>query len=121
MPLSWPLSLAFGAIGGLLLELTMLLALINDWQAKRRIAVDARKRRPQFARAVDPLPHLASGAVRMVVGAGAAAAFHGQVTGVSAAIAVGLAGPALVQRLVDLRATQVMGLQPDDELVAETR
>jgi hypothetical protein len=97
---SWQIAIVLGAVGGLLVEVINFFGRAIGWQAARRKALEAGKRRlPSLARHID-LP--ADGLValtRLAIGASAALVLNAQIVGPAAAIAVGAAGPAILAQL----------------------
>ncbi|WP_433665839.1 hypothetical protein ACQP06_18775 [Nocardia sp. CA-136227] len=95
--MNWQVTILAGAGGGLVVEAVAFLANLNEYRLARRQVRAASRRRamPPWSRYFDPLPDALAAATRLLLGAGAGAAFHGQVTTVVAAVAVGAAAPAL--------------------------
>jgi len=95
-----PAAVAFGAVGGLIVEVIGLWKQLVTWQ---KACHSARSRGTQL---LPPLSHYVTpgcdtlvAVTRIALGALAGLVFHSQVTGMAAAIAVGASAPALLQQL----------------------
>jgi len=106
-----PAAVAFGAVGGLIVEVIGLWRQLAIWQKACHNA------RSSGAQLLPPLTHYVTpgcdtlvAATRMALGALAGLVFHSQITGMAAAVAVGASAPALLQQL---GATGIGGLLQD--------
>lgn len=97
-------AMGYGAVGGCMIGFVALFADVTDWQAACR----ERKRedQPPLRDYVLPGPDGIVLVLRALLGAAAGCAFHSQVTGVAAAIAVGAAAPGLFRQLGTVRGVQ---------------
>lgn len=120
----WPMTAAlFGALGGLLVSLIDFGTDLADWRTARKRTLaharnNARHRRarlPRFRMYSDPVADAWAAVWRLLLGAGGAAVFSGQITGIVAAIAVGASAPALLRQLGNARTIQDALIQPADE------
>lgn len=98
--MNWPDATLLGALGGAVVQLIAVWSSLTDWQTNRRdfMAV-GRKPLPSLTRYVDLPAETLVALTRVSLGAVAGLMFHSQVTGVTAAIAVGASGPALLARI----------------------
>jgi hypothetical protein len=103
--MDWSTAMACGAAGGLVVELVVVFGSLTDWQAARRRVRRVRRQRrmPSLTDYLDPLADSLVAVTRVLLGAVAGVAFHTQVTGAAAAIAVGAAAPALLGQLATVR------------------
>lgn len=100
--MAWWQFAGLGAVGGALVEVLTIFKWITRWQASRRNKDGTIKRnRPSMQRYVDVPVHMCLFALRLPLGAGAAALFGmtGQVVGAYASIAFGFAAPAVLAQL----------------------
>ncbi|MFE6155561.1 hypothetical protein [Streptomyces sp. NPDC057889] len=103
----WIHGAAYGAVGGALIEALVFNGRVLAWQAARRRARDARRRRlPRLRAYVDPPADLAAAVSRLLLGALAGWLLHSQITGLYAAVAAGASAPALLRQLGSLRTVQ---------------
>lgn len=101
--MDWLVALAYGAVGGSLVELLVTFGRLTDWQSDRRRARQAgRRRMPSVTKYFDPLADTLVAISRIVLGAGAGWVFHTQVTGAAAAIAVGACAPAFLRQVASV-------------------
>lgn len=102
--MNWLTTVLAGAAGGLVVELVALLTNLNEYRQARKKARASRKAvLPHWNRYIDPKPDSAVAATRLVLGAIAGAFFHGQVTTMLAAVAVGAAAPTLLGQIGSAR------------------
>lgn len=97
--MNWPVALAFGAVGGAIVEVVTLWANLAAWQQHRRRARRNGQLMPRWTMYFDPGPDVLVAATRLSLGAVAGLLFHAQVTGQMAMIAVGASAPALLRQL----------------------
>lgn len=95
----WTLSVACGALGGVVVEALILFKHLSSWQAARHQALQKGKELPHLRVFVDPPADIAAGLTRIALGALAGWLFHWEVTGVYAAVAVGAAAPGILTQL----------------------
>lgn len=88
-----------GAVGGGVAEAVSLWGNLTAWQQARHLARRRQRTPPAITRYIDPLADTLVALTRVAMGAGAGWLFHSQVTGVTAAIAVGAAAPALLAQV----------------------
>ncbi|MFE5815586.1 hypothetical protein [Streptomyces sp. NPDC056479] len=103
------MSIAYGALGGLVVEIMVLYGRIAAWQEARHRALSRSRRRdrlPRLAKYVDPPSDALAALTRVSLGAGAGWIFSPQLTGGLAAVAVGATAPALLGQLGNLRPLQ---------------
>jgi hypothetical protein len=87
----------YGAAGGCVIEAVFLFKHISAWQsARRKILVTGERKLPAITSFIDPPADAATAVTRALLGAFAGWAFHTEVTGLAAAIAVGSSAPALL-------------------------
>src|ERR1700759_5358064 len=93
--------MGYGAIGGVIVEAVVSSNRLLAWNAARHQALERRPATParEMSAYVDPLPDVAAGLTRILLGAVAGLLFHSQVTGAYAAIAVGCSAPAVLRLL----------------------
>ena len=101
--MNWPTVILLGACGGLIVQAVTFSANVNAWQAARREALGKRLQgkhssMPKLTFFVDPAADVLVLLTRLGLGAGAGALFHAQVTGATAAVAVGATAPALLRQ-----------------------
>lgn len=103
--MGWQLAVAYGAVGGGLVEIVVVFGCLVDWQEARRRVRRARRRRrtPALTEYMDPVADSLVAATRIFLGGLAGWVFHSQVTGAAAAVAVGAAAPALLRQLATAR------------------
>ncbi|MGW4805339.1 hypothetical protein [Kitasatospora sp. NPDC004272] len=114
--MDWIHGVAYGAVGGALIEALVFNERVLAWQAARRRARDAKRRKlPQLRDFVDPSADLAAAVSRLLLGALAGWLLHSQITGLYAAVAAGASAPALLRQLGAMRSAQevVRGGSPD--------
>lgn len=100
--MEWTMSIAYGALGGLVVEILVFYRRIATWQAARHHALARNKRRkqlPRFGKYVDPPSDALAALTRLSLGAGAGWIFSPQLTGALATVAVGASAPALLRQL----------------------
>jgi hypothetical protein len=88
-----------GAVGGGIAEAVNLWGNLIAWQQARHAARQRQRTLPAITKYIDPLADTLVALTRVAMGVGAGLLFHGQVTGVTAAIAVGAAAPALLAQI----------------------
>ncbi|MCD9872313.1 hypothetical protein [Streptomyces guryensis] len=105
--MEWTVCAVYGALGGLVVEAVAFYGRIAAWQRARHQALARnRKRLPGFGKYVDAPSDIAVALTRLGLGAGAGIAFHSQLTGPLAALAVGASAPALIAQLGGARTVQ---------------
>jgi hypothetical protein len=94
-----------GASGGALVQVVEFCAKLTAWQRARHDALASRGRcePPPLSDIVDPLADTLVLLTRLVLGAAAGLLFHAQVSGATAAVAIGAAAPALLRQFGELR------------------
>ncbi|MET9290699.1 hypothetical protein [Streptomyces sp. NPDC003077] len=98
--MDWSAAVAYGAMGGAIVEAVVFYGRISTWQAVRhRVLARGRGRLPSLRRYIDLPSDLLAAVTRLLLGAGAGWLFHSQITGVYAAVAVGASAPALLRQL----------------------
>lgn len=98
--MDWPTAVAYGAMGGAIVEAVVFYGRISTWQAMRhRVLAKGKGRLPPLRRYIDLPSDLLAAVTRLLLGAGAGWLFHSQITGVYAAVAVGASAPALLRQL----------------------
>jgi hypothetical protein len=95
-----------GAVGGGIAEAVNLWGNLIAWQQARHSALRRQRTPPPVTRYIDPLADTLVALTRVAMGVGAGLLFHSQVTGVTAAIAVGAAAPALLAQVGAGRASR---------------
>lgn len=103
--MDWLLAMAYGAIGGAVVEAVVSSDRVLAWNAARHQALGHQPADPVPALTayVDPLSDVAAGLTRILLGAVAGLLFHSQVTGAYAAIAVGCSAPTVLRQLGSAR------------------
>jgi pantothenate kinase type III len=96
--MDWRLAMAWGAVGGVIVEAITLSRDILDWQAMRRDAVAAGKPASSVGFTPDLLGHLAAGFVRALLGSIAGGLGHWQISGPEVAAGIGAGAPELLFR-----------------------
>ena len=92
-----PEAVMLGAVGGVIVQLIVLWGSMTVWQkARHDFLMDGMRPLPSLTSYVDPLADTLVALTRLCMGALAGLLFHDQITGVTAAIAVGAAGQALL-------------------------
>ncbi|MEU2036693.1 hypothetical protein [Nocardia amamiensis] len=112
--MDWRLAVMFGAAGGAIVEIISLWGNLATWQQARKVARQRRRRLPSWKLYFDPWPDALVALTRLFLGALAGLVFHGQVTGETAAIAVGAAAPALLRQLGTMRNVRDIVQQESD-------
>ncbi|WP_327714255.1 hypothetical protein OG381_01625 [Streptomyces sp. NBC_00490] len=105
------MSIAYGATGGLVVEIVVFYGRIAAWQTARHRALAKGKRGeqlPRFDKYVDPPSDVLAALTRLSLGAGAGWIFAPQLTGALAAVAVGASAPALLRQLGSARTLQAL-------------
>jgi hypothetical protein len=93
-------AVGFGAVGGLIVELMSMWGYLTVWQAARRDYLEKDKYPlPKLTQYLDPPADGLVALTRLLMGAGAGALLHVQVSGPIAAIAVGATAPALFKQI----------------------
>lgn len=112
--MDWRITVLAGAAGGLVVEAVAFLTSLNEFrQARKRARASGKKKLPHWNRYFDPGPDSAAAATRLMLGAAAGVLFHGQVTTVLAAVAVGAAAPALFGQIGASRSVQELTEQTE--------
>jgi hypothetical protein len=105
----------YGALGGLLVEGVIFSGNVIGWQdASHRAARSGDNERPPMSGYIQPIPDLLAALTRALLGAVLGFAFHGQVTGALAAVAIGVSGPAVVAQLGATALSSRIGGPPRD-------
>ncbi|WP_406126912.1 hypothetical protein [Streptomyces sp. NBC_00989] len=105
--MEWTLCATYGALGGLVVEAVAFHRRIAVWQeARHQARAKSRKKLPGLGKFIDAPADITVAITRLALGAGGGAAFHSQVTGALAALAVGASAPALISQLGDARNIQ---------------
>jgi hypothetical protein len=95
--MSLPDAVMLGGVGGAIVQLTALWGSVTVWQkARHDLLMDGIRPLPSLTSYIDPLADTLVALTRLCMGALAGLMFHDQITGVTAAIAVGASGPALL-------------------------
>ncbi|MEU6142463.1 hypothetical protein ABZ848_19080 [Streptomyces sp. NPDC047081] len=105
------MSIAYGALGGLVVEFLVFYGRIAAWQTARHRALEGRKppdELPRLDKFVDPLSDLLAALTRLSLGAGAGCIFHPQLSGALATVAVGASAPTLLKQLGNARTLQAL-------------
>lgn len=98
--MEWLTAVGLGACGGAVVQLVSFYAKLQAWQAARGKARAARRHTlPLLTSYIDLLAEILVLVTRLGLGALAGLIFHTQIDGVTAAIAVGAAAPALLSQL----------------------
>jgi hypothetical protein len=94
-----------GACGGALVQVLDLCSKLADWQRERHEARASKgiHAASPLSEVLDPLSDTLVLLTRIILGAAAALLFHAQVSGSTAAVAIGAAAPALLRQLGELR------------------
>jgi hypothetical protein len=105
--MDWRLAIAFGAAGGLIVEVINLWGNLISWQSARHTArAKSEHPLPSIKKYIDMPADTLVALTRVALGAGAGWLFHGQVTGTTAAIAVGASAPAVLAQLATVRSVR---------------
>ena len=99
-------AMGYGAAGGCVIGFVALFADVTDWQSACRESRSKGEEQPGLLMYVLPGPDGIVLVLRAVLGAVAGLAFHPQVTGAAAAIAVGASAPGLFRQLGSVRSVQ---------------
>jgi len=123
--MEWSMSITYGALGGLVVEIVVFYGRIATWQAARHRALSRNRRRdklPRFDKYIDPPSDALAALTRVSLGAGAGWLFSGQLTGALATVAVGASAPALLRQFGSARTLQaaIAGTQPEPAAPAAT-
>ena len=105
-------AIAYGAVGGFLVEIIMSSNRVLAWNLARHAALSQGSNRPSLLEYVDPWSDLAAGLTRVLLGAAAGWLFHAQVTGAYAAVVVGISAPAVFRQLGTVTPLSVVGRDP---------
>ena len=97
--LSWSAAVAYGAVGGLVVEAVFTWRRLQAWQQARHTAMAAQGPLPAITKFIDPGADVSVAFTRAVLGCLAGWALHSQVTGMVAALTVGASAPALLANL----------------------
>jgi len=121
--MEWSMSITYGALGGLVVEIVVFYGRIATWQAARHRALSRNRRRdklPRFDKYIDPPSDALAALTRVSLGAGAGWLFSGQLTGALATVAVGASAPALLRQFGSARTLQaaIAGTQPEPAATA---
>jgi len=122
--MEWTRSIAYGALGGFVVEIVVFYGRIAAWQTARHRALAKNRRRdhlPRLDKYVDPASDALAAFTRLSLGAGAGWIFAPQLTGALATVAVGASAPALLRQLGSARTLQaVLGGSPPGPAGGET-
>jgi hypothetical protein len=99
-------AVALGIAGGGIAEVVHRWMDLTAWQKARHTARRRGQALPALAKYFDPLADCLVALTRLAMGAGAGWLFHTEVSGISAAIAVGVAAPALLAQVGSGRDTR---------------
>jgi hypothetical protein len=92
-----PEAVMLGVAGGAIVQLIALWGSMTTWQkARHDLLMDSMRPLPALTSYIDPLADTLVALTRLCMGALAGLMFHDQITGITAAIAVGASGPALL-------------------------
>ena len=92
-----PDAVMLGGVGGAIVQLMALWGSVTVWQkARHDLLMDGIRPLPSLTSYIDPLADTLVALTRLCMGALAGLMFYDQITGVTAAIAVGASGPALL-------------------------
>lgn len=95
-----PDAVMLGVAGGAIVQLIALWGSMTTWQKDRHdLLMDGIRPLPSLTSYIDPLADTLVALTRLCMGALAGLMFHDQITGITAAIAVGASGPALLAQL----------------------
>lgn len=97
--LSWYAAAGYGALGGLIVEALVAWGRLRAWQTARHEALVAHKTGPDLGQYIDLGPDLLVAVTRAVLGFAAGLLLHGELTGIYAAVAAGMAAPGLLTQL----------------------
>jgi hypothetical protein len=100
------IAIALGAAGGAIAEAVDRWADLADWQRARHAARLSQEVPPALTRYIDPLADGLVALTRLAMGAAVGWLFHSEISGVSAAIAVGATAPALLAQVGAARGTR---------------
>ena len=100
------IAIALGAAGGAIAEAVDRWADLADWQRARHAARQNQEALPTLTKYIDPVADGLVALTRLIMGAVVGWLFHSEVSGVSAAIAVGAAAPALLAQVGAARGTR---------------
>jgi hypothetical protein len=109
--MEWSMSITYGALGGLVVEIVVFYGRIAAWQTARHRALARNKRRkqlPRLGKYVDPASDTLAALTRVSLGAGAGWLFAPQLTGALATVAVGASAPALLRQFGSARSLQAV-------------
>jgi hypothetical protein len=109
--MEWTMSIAYGALGGFVVEIVVFYGRIAAWQTARHRALAKNRRRdhlPRLDKYVDPPSDALAALTRLSLGAGAGWIFAPQLTGALATVAVGASAPALLRQLGSARTLQAV-------------
>jgi hypothetical protein len=102
--MDWRLAVVYGATGGIIVELINLWGNLISWQNARHAArVKSGDPLPNIGKYIDWPADTLVAITRVALGAAAGLLFHGQVTGATAAVAVGASAPAVLAQLGTVR------------------
>jgi hypothetical protein len=96
--MDWLTVTILGACGGAIVQVVALSADIQTWHHARRLALTSREQKPALIAYVDLPAEALVFLTRLALGALAGLLFHNQVSGTTAAIAVGASAPALLRQ-----------------------
>ncbi|WP_316756425.1 hypothetical protein [Streptomyces herbicida] len=105
------MSVAYGALDGLVVEIVVFYGRIAAWQTARHGAParnEQREQLPRLDKYVDPPSDVLTALTRLSLGAGGGWIFSPQLTGALATVAVGASAPALLRRLGSARTQQAV-------------
>lgn len=113
--MNWLEATVLGAVGGAIVQLVTIFGGISVWKkARYKLLVTKGRPLPPLTGYMDISAETLVGLTRLCMGALAGATFHGQVTGVTAAITVGASAPALLAQFTTgrmLGSLQVGGVE----------
>jgi len=100
------IAIALGAAGGAIAEAADRWGDLADWQRARHAARLNQEALPALTKYIDPVADALVALSRLAMGAFVGWLLHGEVSGVSAAIAVGATAPALLAQVGAARGTR---------------
>jgi hypothetical protein len=100
------IAIALGATGGAIAEAVDRWADLADWQRARHAARQKQEALPKVTKYIDPIADGLVALTRLAMGAVVGWLFHNEISGVSAAIAVGATAPALLAQVGAARGTR---------------
>jgi hypothetical protein len=100
------MAMGFGAVGGAIAEAADRWADLTDWQRARHAARQGQETPPPLTRYIDLAADGLVALTRVAIGVFVGWLLHGEVSGTTAAIAVGAVAPALLTQVGAARGTR---------------